>query len=46
MSSPSSNSVRGAMLAVYTGVDRATPPVYHGLLDPKVGKQALQSMFK
>ena len=41
-------SVHGAMLAVYTllGVDRPIPPIYHGLLDPKVGKQALQSMFK
>jgi oleate hydratase len=39
-------SVHGAMLAVYTGVDHAIPPIYHGLLEPKVGKQAPQSMFK
>ena len=41
-------SVHGAQLAVYTllGVDRQIPPIYHGLLDPKVGKQALESLFK
>ena len=41
-------SVHGAMHAVYTllGVDREIPPIYHGLLDPKVGLQALESVFK
>jgi oleate hydratase len=41
-------SVHGAMHAVYRllGVDREIPPIYHGLLDPKVGLKALASMFK
>ncbi|MGE5450716.1 MAG: oleate hydratase [Acidobacteriota bacterium] len=41
-------SVRGAMHAVYTllQVDRPLPAIYHGLLDPKVGLQALQSAFQ
>jgi oleate hydratase len=41
-------SIHGAMHAVYTffGVDRAIPPIYHGLLDPKVGVKALQSAFR
>jgi oleate hydratase len=41
-------SVHGAMHAVYTlfGVDREIPPIYHGLLDPKVGINALESAFR
>lgn len=41
-------SVHGAMHAVYTlfGVDREIPPIYHGLLDAKVGLHALESAFK
>ncbi len=40
-------SIHGAVHAVYTlfDVDRAIPPIYHGLLDPKVGLQALTAMF-
>ena len=34
--------VHGAMRGVYSGVDRASPRIDHGPLDPKVGKQALQ----
>ncbi|QCQ90845.1 oleate hydratase [Rhodococcus sp. SGAir0479] len=41
-------SVHGAMHAVYTllGVDRPIPPIYHGLLDPKVGVGALEAAFR
>jgi oleate hydratase len=41
-------SVRGAMHAVYGmfGVEAKIPPIYHGLLDPKVGLTALQSAFR
>ena len=41
-------SVHGAMHAVYRllDVDKATPPIYHGLLDPAVGISVLQSAFK
>ncbi|MGO9027943.1 MAG: oleate hydratase [Acidimicrobiales bacterium] len=41
-------SVHGAMHAVYRlfGVDKEIPPIYHGLLDPKVGLRALESAFK
>jgi hypothetical protein len=28
------------------GVDMEVPPIYHGLLDPKVGLQALESAFR
>jgi oleate hydratase len=36
------------MHAVYRlfAVDKAIPPIYHGLMDPKVGIQALESVFK
>lgn len=38
-------SVRGAMMAVYHhfGVERAIPPVYHGLADAKVAWSALRT---
>lgn len=41
-------AVRGAMHAVYTlfGVPRELPPIYHGLLDPKVGVNALGAAFR
>ena len=41
-------SVRGAMHAVYGlfGVEAKIPPIYRGLLDPKVGLTALQSAFR
>jgi len=41
-------SVHGAMHAVYTllEVDRPIPPIYHGLVDPKVGIKALQAAFR
>ena len=41
-------SVHGAMHAVYRlfGIDKAIPPIYHGLLDPKVGLKALESAFR
>ena len=41
-------SVHAGMEAIYTlfGVDRKIPPIYHGLLDPKVAKQALECMYK
>lgn len=41
-------SIHGAMHAVYEffGVDRAIPPIYQGLRDPKVSLKALQSAFK
>lgn len=41
-------SVRGAMVAVYEllGVQRPIPGIYHGLLDPKVGLQALEAAFR
>ncbi len=41
-------SVHGAMEAVYHHfkVDKPIPPIYHGLMDPKVGLQALESAFK
>jgi len=40
-------SIHGAMHAVYEffGVDRAIPPIYHGLHDPKVVVRALQAAF-
>lgn len=40
-------SVRGAMLAIYQllGVDREVPEIYNGLLDPKVGLKALETVF-
>lgn len=40
-------SVHCAMQAVYRlyGVDRAIPPIYRGLHDPKVGLQALEAAF-
>ncbi len=36
------------MHAVYTlfAVDKPIPPVYHGLLDPKVGVRALEAAFR
>jgi oleate hydratase len=41
-------SVHCAMQAVYSlfPVDKAIPPLYHGLTDPKVGWKALESAFK
>jgi len=41
-------SVHGAMQAVYQlfGVDKPIPPIYHGLMDPKVGLAALESAFR
>ena len=41
-------SVHGAMHAVYNllHVEKSIPPMYHGLMDPKVGLQALESAFK
>ncbi len=41
-------SVRGAMEAVYAllGVEREIPSIYHGLLDPKVGIKALESLVR
>ena len=41
-------SVHGAMHAVYGlfDVDKEIPPIYHGLLDPKVGLKALESAFR
>lgn len=41
-------SVHSAMHAVYHlyAVDKAIPPLYHGILDPKVGLQALESAFR
>ena len=41
-------SVHGAMYAVYRvfGVEAEIPPIYHGLLDPKVGLKALESAFR
>lgn len=41
-------SIRGAMHAIYTllNVDRPLPAIYHGLLDPKVGMQALRAAFQ
>ncbi|MDH6680761.1 oleate hydratase [Rhodococcus sp. LBL1] len=41
-------SVHGAMHAVYTlfDVDKPIPPIYHGLLDPKVGVKALEAAFR
>lgn len=41
-------SVHGAMHAVYKlyGVNKPIPPIYHGLMDPKVGLHALESAFK
>ena len=40
-------SVHTGMLAVYSlfEVDPEISPIYHGLLDPKVGKQAVQCLF-
>lgn len=41
-------SIHGAMHAVYTllDVDKTIPPIYHGLLDPKVGVEALEAAFR
>jgi oleate hydratase len=41
-------SVHCAMHAVYElfGVEKKIPPIYHALMDPKVGLAALESMFK
>lgn len=41
-------SIHGAMMAVYEfcGVDKEIPPIYHGLMDPKVGLKALGTAFK
>jgi oleate hydratase len=41
-------SVHGAMHAVYHlfGVDKPIPTIYNGLLDPKVGLKALESVFQ
>ncbi|WP_430332214.1 oleate hydratase [Rhodococcus sp. ACT016] len=41
-------SVHGAMHAVYSlfAVDKPIPPIYHGLLDPKVGVKALEAAFR
>jgi oleate hydratase len=41
-------SVHCAMHAVYRLFDvaKTIPPIYHGLMDPKVGIQALESAFK
>ena len=41
-------SVHTAMHAVYNlfGVEKPIPPIYHALLDPKVGVAALESLFK
>ena len=40
-------SVHAAMHAVYNlwGVPKKVPPIYHGLLDPRVGVKALESLF-
>jgi len=37
-------SVRCAMLAAYAllGIERDIPDIYHGLMDPKVGLQAVE----
>jgi len=41
-------SVHCAMHAVYRlfGVDKEIPPIYHGLMDPKVGLKALEAAFQ
>jgi len=41
-------SVHCAMHAVYAlfGVDKAIPPIYHGLADPKVGMKVLASAYQ
>ena len=41
-------SIHGGMHAVYTllNIQKSSPPVYHGLLDLKVGLTALESAFK
>jgi oleate hydratase len=41
-------SVHGAMHAVYSllNIDKSAPPIYHGLLDPKVGLKALETAFR
>ena len=41
-------SVHTGMEAIYAlfGVERQIPPIYHGLLDPKIGKQAVECLFK
>jgi oleate hydratase len=41
-------SVHTAMHAVYNmfGVEKQIPPIYHALLDPKVGLAALESVFR
>nr|WP_255454125.1 MULTISPECIES: oleate hydratase [unclassified Cryobacterium] len=41
-------SVHGAMQAVYTlfDVEKPIPPIYHGLLDPKVDLHALAAAFR
>ncbi|MGO3385783.1 MAG: oleate hydratase, partial [Acinetobacter guillouiae] len=40
-------SVRGAMIAIYEffDVEREIPEIYNGLLDPKVGLKALETVF-
>ena len=40
-------SIHGAMHAIYTllGVDRAIPPIYHGLLDPKAALSATRTLL-
>ena len=40
-------SVRCAMVATYQllGINREIPAIYNGLLDPKVGLQALEAAF-
>lgn len=41
-------SVHGAMLAVYRllEIDREIPPIYHGMLDPKVAFAAIRAAFQ
>ncbi|MEU6059272.1 oleate hydratase [Streptomyces sp. NPDC047097] len=41
-------SVHAAMLAVYTlfGVDRPIPPIYRGMLDPKVAARATRTLLQ
>lgn len=41
-------SVHSAMLAVYElfGVKKPIPPIYHGLMDAKVGLEALEAAFR
>ncbi len=41
-------SVHCAMHAVYAlfDVDKAIPPMYHGIMDPAVGLKALEAAFR